>query len=667
MPDIATPTSLVALGRAGTGAATVLEGGNRPLDMLLRQDALNERIRARAQAAAQREQEAGLRDFSTAAKLNTKGFLPFQQRLDAVAQEKYTRMEQTARDRNLDRATKLSTYRKEAADMEGLTNLTNEIEQKTKGVLAMGQDKRFKKGAVEKAAYETFYNPDTKEALDPREYDPAQLDTLADKTDLYDVNEVVSQFVKETFAADSVQRATAARPGGTGMSRQATSNLFELNEDGTVKIDPVTRKEVMKVTDETLRTANNDPFVKNLLDATMRQREEGMQAIEAKMRNLEPLTDQERQFAATEGQKTGIDDLKELLVSHAYLRQSERETFRAKPQPRSSAGRAPKYSITGTGGSEYVAPTETASGRGSEGGMYSPYKQNPRTRVTSSGKVEPVSFAAAKHTTYAVQVPGQKARFVTNNPVSGPLNYNGMLMALVNPNTGNMLVPGPDVPKNEAGFLQWAKEQQSKPGFNKFSKIDWVMEATPDKKGSFLGTTSDDILANLEETQQKNAGIAGVKEGTSSVSNKPIDQMSDAETLAMIQSFQQGKFKFRSRVEMAALANKLSKQEPATYYIPYAKEKAAIDSYTNGVYKPSKQEQDQINAYNQQLRSAQGAAPAARKPAATGSGPLADDVAAFKKRKAGPSAAAQTLNTFGAPPAAKPAPANKYGFKFSGK
>ena len=352
-------------------------------------------------------------------------------------------------------------------------------------------------------------------------------------------------------------------------------------------------------------------------------------------------------------------------MSHAYLRTSQRETYRAPRAPRSSGGGKGKFSYAGSGGSEYIAATDTRVGEGVQGGLYSPYKQTPRTRVTSSGKVEPISFGAAKHNTYAVQVPGERLRFVTNNPISGPLNYNGLFMALVNPNTGNVLVPGKDVPKTREGFLDWAKQQQQQAGFDKFSKIDWVMEATPDKKGSFLGTTQEEILQNLEATQEKNASIAGVKEGSAEVSTKPIDQMNDAEMLAMVQSFQQGKFKFRSRAEMAALAAKLSKQEPGTYYIPYSKERNAIDSYTNGVYKPSKQEQQELNAFNQELQTARNARPKAAP--AKSKGPLSDDVAAFKAQRAAVAKpAAQALNPFGGQ-APVSAPKNKYGFKFSAR
>lgn len=597
MPQTLDPGALVPLGQAGTGDAVILGSGLQPLNVLRQQDALNAR---RADAAAklrQQQENEDYKAFSTGIKLGTDAFLPWQKQVDTNAKAAYDRMVGTAQRGDLDRYAKRAAYQKEVADHDGIVNLTKGIEEKTKQLVSTAKaDKRYNAAAVEKAAFQSFYGPD-QQPVDVRQYDPAALDAVAENPEHFNVNEVVTQFVKNSFDKDSTARATAARPGGTGVRQVAESNLFELNPDGSVKIDPVTRKEVMKVTDATLQEANNDPFLSKVLDKAMADHHAAVEAAAEKQATNQPLSEQEKGLLDAEAEKptTQLDLLKDLLLSKAYARTQRIETYRAEQRPRAAArGGQPGYRPVGSGGGEArIGAVNGASGN-LAGGFYTPYQQADRVKQKRNGEAVPYGYEAAKHRRLLVQE-GDKIINHQNNNQTLALNYQGLSMVITNPATGNILLPGKDVRTREE-FLAWAKRKTADPAYKGFTRVGWAMQATNKKGQEYSEGNESDVYQQLKgEEESFRKAVAG--------DNTALSGLSE-EAKALVAATRGGGRppRFRSDAQLQADARDIVRKRNARYYIPYdGAEQRDIDTHTEGAFRPSAQEQQQLGQLNAQI------------------------------------------------------------------
>jgi|GEM_PF-5144085 len=364
-----TPTSLVALGRAGTGAATILEGGYRPLEILMKGDQLEEMRQRRAMAEAAKQKENDYRDFLANAKFDTKGNLHFQAELDQLGQQAYTEMQKVATNPSLSRTEKAMQQRQIAARMQGQAHFSNEIGKGMQEVEALASDPRYDKEALRRRAFETLYDPVTHTKRSLLTYDPSVLSSIGSDPETFNKPLVAKKFADAVIQKDRLLMETAARPGRTGHAVTWESRGVEHNADGTPKIDPQTGLPIINV-EKVLQDAKSDPMVNAIIERQLKQHQDVVTAALEKAQAKQPLSPEEQQVIQQESVKPRgyTDFLADLLTNQVYARKTvDRETFRpapAAPRPRATAKpSSSEILVTPTVGSQLSPFVPPPSGR----------------------------------------------------------------------------------------------------------------------------------------------------------------------------------------------------------------------------------------------------------------------------------------------------------------
>lgn len=350
MAQIPVPPYIPTTG-AGNGEAFILQGGMTSLGILREQDAINRRVREREAQAKQKQEAQQIQDLQKVRQgLSDTGFLPFQPELDTRGPAVYSELLAVQTDPKRNALQKKLDTDKIIAARKGEVAWTKQVEDRFKEVTQLsGKDKRYNPAAVDKLLYSSLNDKDGSR-LPITGFNPDVLNTVLDNPDTFDKTAVATSFLEDLAKADTSSNSTAATPGRFGERNTATSNYWEV-ENGVIKLDPATGNRIPR-TDrpEVIEAAKRDPFVSKLIDQRMQAHAATVQAVVEKMRNREPLTDDEQRLVEQEQTepKRYASYLNELLLPHAYQRTSEIQTYarpiapKAVPRPKA----APKPSAT---------------------------------------------------------------------------------------------------------------------------------------------------------------------------------------------------------------------------------------------------------------------------------------------------------------------------------
>jgi hypothetical protein len=462
---------------------------------LQKTDALQAAVKARAQAAAQKQVEASQKEMlAVASKLNPSTGVVYGPMQQQGAQEDYQKMEAIATNPKLSRAERNFQIQQivDARNRNGEAGKANDkfISGEIQNAVT---DKRLNSSVVAKKLHDTVYrrNEDGSLLLDandkPQVIPPMEYDTqstaaaLAQGNDHISTPVLFSQFV-DTLPDDSATFAQQPLPGHTGVRRVVKSNVFEINDNGTYKLDTKTGKRVIKNTPEMLAAFQSDPLQKQWLDAEDAKHEKKLAGIIDKMKANEPLTEEEQHTVAVEQSVEGrkMELVKRGLLQYGYGR-SETDLL-AKAAPRPPASRLPKAPTNIVSNSTEFLPGAVLGGRGSNGtpGIVS-YGMMPAVTYGKPGEEAKKYRARVKHKELVTQRDdGSSASVNTANQTVEELEY-GARHLLLRGKNGTVFFP----PK--AALL--AAEQGDFGPSEAFArqlrtthpdvKPEWYVEATP--------------------------------------------------------------------------------------------------------------------------------------------------------------------------------------------
>jgi hypothetical protein len=356
MARITIPPYVPVPNGAGSGEAFQLGSGLAPLNFFRQNDAVNQK---RAQQAAKLQEDRRKEDFKNftlAPKLDGDAWSPFNEEVTNLKQGTLGRWEAVSQDKNLNSYQKDTTYNKDYAQFKGVLNATMGAKEAHKEFLAARKD--VNAGGVRNGGILQEKMFDKLDKVDPvtgerkriaaLEFDPNSWNELDNDLDTYNIGAASADFVKRAFGDYEVDRTKAARPGGTGSVKSASSNIFKLNPATGEPLldkegDPIPNVDAPGL----MIKANSDIPTKVFLDTMQREQQARLQPVVDKMGRNEPLTDEDRAIVEA-SDKTRADFLADYISSKGKLSVANRQTYLKPIAPRSSAASKPK-SIVNTG------------------------------------------------------------------------------------------------------------------------------------------------------------------------------------------------------------------------------------------------------------------------------------------------------------------------------
>lgn len=597
MPDYST-FSPVPRGVANTGDAVVYGEGLGALHYLQHTDALRARQRERAQAAALKQKDTEQNSVLAKAKFNTDGGVHYLPMMNDKRQQLYREIETIATDQSKPRVErqlavqqKVDNWNAElAAGKANDAYLDSELKR-------YQQDKRINTAAAGELLLDSLYEhqADGSLALDEqgnRKLVPAlawdrqaAAEAFGKGNAHINTPELFQEFV-DKLPEDSITYSQQPLPGGRGYKRVAKSNVFELNDDGTIKRDLKTGQRVLKNSPEMLAAFLSDPLQKQWLAAENAKHEAQLTGIVQKMQANEPLTEDERHIVATEQTADGrsLELVKRALAQYGYGRQEI--GLLAKATPKAATAKTPKFSRVG--GTSYAPELVGGTAVGGTSGLLALASSDPLGRVKADGSVQPHT-ARAVHKNYILLQNGQPARLVTNNAEPQNLAYTKPQLYLTSP-TGNVVTPTDPslLQRYQAGdqqpLLNWARAQrEAHPGY----AVKWHFQAVP-TDGKLTGQNNAEQIYQRLVADRTSAHLTPGTPG------------------------------YKSDDELRSTAQKMASQQGATLLVPYTGEdKRSIDLATGYLLRDPKQQrqmQAQYDYFNTQTtpRSAE-QRPAAKK------------------------------------------------------
>lgn len=416
----------VPRGVAGSGAAFLLGDATAGLRWLQKSDALHAAQQARAQAAAQRQNEANQRDFSTSMKLNDEAGVSFLPAVAAHAQDTHEKMLAVATNPSLSQQQKSYQYR-ELADTHNRFAKASVTADKFLSDTATSSavDKRVNRDRVYAKLHDTLYehnedgsfklNPDgTSRQVSPVAYDvQAVQQALSTGNDHINAPELFTQFI-DKLPEDSITTTKEPLPGGRGYKTIAKSPVFEMDDSG-IRRDK-NGKRILRNTYETLAAFDTDPLQKQYLDAEeAKHRQVFAGAVEKLQAGYPQLSPEEAEAVRVEQSPQGrrLETLSKALVKYGYGREEHDILQKPARVPHTSAAaKAPKFREEG--GTSFGP--EVIGGMGAQGtpGLLSLSSSDPLFRVKADGSRQPHS-ANLVLPQYNLLQNGQPSRLVSNN------------------------------------------------------------------------------------------------------------------------------------------------------------------------------------------------------------------------------------------------------------
>jgi hypothetical protein len=481
----------VPLGRSGTGAAVVFgptTDGLGALRYLQRTDALRQTAQARAQAEAQKQKQVQDKALLTNTRLNPEAGVHYVPALQQRANQVYDQAQKIVADRTRpwsERAMDIQRLRNDY-DAEAHASKLND-QYIADEVTRHRTDDRYNADATSQLLTDTLYKKapdgslvagaDGKPELVPaREWDPRAAAAAISKGNAHINTPALFKNFVDTLPDDSVTYSQQPLPGGRGYKRIGKSNVFELNEDGSNKLDPKTGKRILKNTPEMLAAFQSDPLQKQWLDAEDAKHEQQLTGVVEKMKTNQPLTEDEQRVVDTEQSVNGrrMELVKRGLYQYGYNRQET--DLLAKAAPRPPAAKAPKY--TQQGGISFTPEVMGGTGASGTHGLLSLASSDPLYHVKADGTRQPYT-ANAVHAQYVLVQNGKPGQLVTDNASPQQLSYVKPQLHLTTP-TGNLVTPtDPTLEQryqqgDRKPLLNWVRDQREQ---NPKLSLNWQMRA----------------------------------------------------------------------------------------------------------------------------------------------------------------------------------------------
>jgi hypothetical protein len=520
--------SPVPLGKAGSGAAGIFGDGLGALRYLERTDKLEAAIKARAQAAAQKQKEADQKDLiATATKLNTSTGVHYGQLMQKGAQEDYAKLEAIATNPKLSRTEK-SFQAQQIVDARNRNTEAGKVndEYLKSEILRTHNDKRINSQAAATILQDSLYrkNEDGSLVLDaegkaqlipPMEYDPrATAAALSAGNAHLNAPEIYKQFL-DTLPESAVSYAREALPGGQrGFRNVAKSNVFELTADGHIKRDPATNRKILRDTPEALAAFDEDALNKQYLDGFEQAHQKQLATAVDKMQRQEQLTPEEAEAVRVEQSPAGrrMELFKRGLLQYGYGRE-ETALLQKPARVEKAAGRTagPKY--TQQGGTDFTPEVVGGAGASGTHGLLSLASSDPLYHVKADGTRQ-LHTTKAVHSQYVLLQNGKPGQLVTNNANAQQLSYVKPQLHLMT-STGNVVTPT-DLTLEQRyqrgdrqPLLNWVRDQREK---NPNYTLNWQMLAVPTKDKLTAESGAQEIFKRLQaerDATHKSPGDAG--------------------------------------------------------------------------------------------------------------------------------------------------------------
>lgn len=359
------------------GLATVLGSGLQPL-RILQQEEYRRQQQAHNAARLKQQQEAA--DARNVVSLEANGWLPHNDELTAAVQAGYEKQKAIYADPTKSAFQKKAEAQQIANSLKQQADRSNELNARYKTTIGLASDPRYDKAALETGAYGTFFQADPttgeKKAIPLAQYDPSALDNAATNPAFFNRDKVLQTFIKAEADKESVRLSKAAPLGGYGVNRQASSDIFDVNPDGTLAINKDGSYKIRDI-NALVQRAHADPFMAAILRDNAAKAQQGAGADV--MANYGELTDEQRATlnglpAAAPAERA---DLATMLAGYGKVKSSSVQSYRA-PHFARAAGKEknpPVYAAPVE--ADYVAPGQVDNPGTQDGAAPLPFGANP--------------------------------------------------------------------------------------------------------------------------------------------------------------------------------------------------------------------------------------------------------------------------------------------------
>ncbi len=237
-------------------------------------------------------------------------------------------------------------------------------------------------------------DPATGQTMDINQFDPEALTQGVTNADVIDKAGAVQNFLKGLAGKQESDYSTAARLGGTGITRSASSNIFASDAQGrTIYTLDAQGNRVPKIANLRAleQAALQDPQMAALLRRSLEQGQKPTATALMGIGGEHVTDDQLEALNAQTDQNTGLErqSLADLLRPYGTLVQKQKETYLAPRAPRASAGSKQAAHIEATDGSFDAPGTYNATvERSASGVAVQPGNTKVDVRATNPGTTQ---------------------------------------------------------------------------------------------------------------------------------------------------------------------------------------------------------------------------------------------------------------------------------------
>jgi hypothetical protein len=417
------------------GLATVLGSGLGPLHIIQQEAA---RVQRERQAAARLKQQQEAADARNVVPIDANGWLPHNEELRALTEAAYQKQLAIYGDPTKSAFQKKAEALQEASRVKQLADRSNELNARYKTTIGLASDPRYDKAALETGAYSTFFQTDPttgeKKAVPLSKYDPSALDNAAVNPAYFNRDKVLQTFIKAEADKESVRLSKAAPLGGYGVNRQASSDIFDVNPDGTLAINKDGSYKIRDI-NALVQRAHSDPFMAAILRDNAQKAQQGAGADV--MANYGELSAEQR--ATLNGLPTAPTaeriDLATMLAGYGKVKSSEQQTYRAPWRPRADAKQKNPPIYSAPVEADYVAPGQVENPGTQDGAAPLPFTANPTGSDTfatlQAAQVPKGPQQVLATSKYSVPAPVHATASGQNKPYQTDINGVSFRQALV--------------------------------------------------------------------------------------------------------------------------------------------------------------------------------------------------------------------------------------------